>query len=225
MFYKKTLLWLVLSHVLVLSALASSALIPKVMAAVVINLTDQHGQPLVDAVLEIPEINNQLVPAKTPLVMDQINKTFVPHVLIAPKNSLVTFPNSDDIRHHVYSFSQPKTFELKLYADRPKNPISFEQNGVVVLGCNIHDSMVGYIYVTEHKASFLSDQNGQIIINQLPPAATEFTIWHPLATQGVENRANFPIAKLNAEQSVSIVINTTAPAPRNTFGELSKHAH
>lgn len=187
---------------------------------------DQHGQPLADAVIEVP-VNEPLVAdSSTPLIMDQADKAFAPIVLLAPKNSLVSFPNSDDIRHHVYSFSAAKSFELKLYAARPKQPIKFEKSGVVVLGCNIHDSMVGYIYVHENAYIAKSDSQGKIEMDNLAISAESFFLWHPNAVKGVEHREQLPISLFNShDEKVTITLPINAPVRRNTFGELSKHAH
>ena len=61
----------------------------------------------------------------------------------------VEFPNNDSVSHQVYSFSPAKRFQLPLYKGEIHPPVTFDQPGLVVLGCNIHDSMVGYIYVTD----------------------------------------------------------------------------
>lgn len=189
-------------------------------------ILDQHGKPLADAVLEIPVNLTDNPTFTTPLIMDQVDKAFDPVVLVANKNSLVSFPNSDDIRHHVYSFSAAKTFELKLYASRPKAPIKFEKSGVVVLGCNIHDSMVGYIYVHDNTFTVKANIEGKVELKNIPASATRFYLWHPDAVKGVEHREELPITLLTANKSVmTLTINTKTPAPRNTFGELSNHAH
>ena len=81
--------------------------------------------------------------------MDQRGSQFVPHVLPVQAGTSVTFPNSDQIRHQVYSFSASKRFELPLYAGTSASPIRFDQPGIVVLGCNIHDWMIGYVVVLD----------------------------------------------------------------------------
>ena len=82
-------------------------------------------------------------------IMDQRKLMFVPDVLVVQTGTAVDFPNSDQVRHQVYSFSGAKTFELALYAGRAHAPVVFDRSGLVTLGCNIHDSMVGYIWVTD----------------------------------------------------------------------------
>ncbi|TMS75635.1 methylamine utilization protein, partial [Pseudoalteromonas sp. S1690] len=101
------------------------------------------------------------------------------------KGQLVNFPNSDDIRHHVYSFSAVKPFELKLYAGTPNQPLKFENAGVVVLGCNIHDSMVGYIYIADDKQVLVSDANGLVTLSN---STKQVTVWHPYQDNDIDSR-------------------------------------
>ncbi len=82
--------------------------------------------------------------------------------------SYVQFPNKDNIRHHVYSFSAARKFELPLYSGTPAQPVLFDKVGVVKLGCNIHDWMIGYIYVTETPYFGKSNAEGRV---DMDPAA------------------------------------------------------
>ncbi len=84
--------------------------------------------------------------------MDQQGHQFVPHLLVVQAGTEVTFPNSDNVSHHVYSFSPTKPFELPLYKGDVYPPVTFEKAGIVVVGCNIHDSMLGYIRRRRHAA-------------------------------------------------------------------------
>jgi len=111
--------------------------------------------------------------------MDQRGKVFVPRVLVVRPGTRVEFPNSDQIRHHVYSFSPPKPFELKLYSDAEIPSVSFDRPGVVSLGCNIHDWMQGYIYVTEDPLFALSTADGITHFANLADGGYQLHIWHP----------------------------------------------
>jgi hypothetical protein len=123
--------------------------------------------------------------------MDQINKTFVPEVLVVRRGQQVSFPNSDDIRHHVYSFSAPKTFEIRLYKGRDSEPVLFDQEGVVVLGCNIHDQMVGYIYVADNEAAWLTNSTGELNLASKPES---FHLWHPRLAADKSQRMALTVA-------------------------------
>jgi hypothetical protein len=92
--------------------------------------------------------------------------------------STVAFPNRDSVRHHVYSFSPAKRFELPLYAGVPSQPVLFDRAGVVVLGCNIHDWMVGYIYVAESPWFGKTGADGRVVIADLPPRRYSVRVWH-----------------------------------------------
>ncbi|MFT6895794.1 MAG: plastocyanin [Paraglaciecola sp.] len=109
-------------------------------------------------------------------VMEQINKQFSPQVLVIQKDQSVDFPNSDAIRHHVYSFSAPKPFEIRLFKGQDSPPVQFDKPGFVVLGCNIHDQMIGYIYIAEDEITAVTDQAGQAT---LATSSQEYHIWHP----------------------------------------------
>ena len=190
-------------------------------ASITLDIIDQHGQPLPDTVVELLVQNPAEESANLPkLVMDQVDKRFAPTLLIAQKGQQVNFPNSDNIRHHVYSFSKAKPFQLKLYSGQPDEPIEFENEGVVVLGCNIHDSMVGYIYVANSPRVYQSDTKGQIALDDvfLP---TELTLWHAAQTIPLEVKAPLTLTK-SAPASLTVVINTQSPKPRNTFGNKFK---
>jgi plastocyanin len=141
-------------------------------------VVDQQGKPLADAVITLKG------PAGIPsgslkAEMDQRDQEFSPSVLAVQVGTQVKFPNSDNIRHQVYSFSPAKRFELRLYEGTPSDPLLFDKPGVVVLGCNIHDWMVGYIYVTDDPVFGVTDSNGTIRLDQLPAGRYQATLWHP----------------------------------------------
>lgn len=147
--------------------------------AVDFQVQDQEGRAVANAVIEVLDPQSPTAAIRhTISSMDQINKRFVPLLLTIQAGDQVNFPNSDQIRHHVYSFSPAKPFEIKLYAREPATPITFSQPGVVVLGCNIHDAMVGYIYVAETGWVGQSNEAGQL---SLPTDTfpTQIRVWHP----------------------------------------------
>lgn len=89
------------------------------------------------------------------------------------------FPNQDRVRHHVYSFSAPKKFDLKLYGRDETKLVTFDKPGVVALGCNIHDAMSGFIFVTSTPFAAISDASGHVTINGVPAGRTTLRVWHP----------------------------------------------
>lgn len=134
---------------------------------------DQAGNPVINAIVSA---HGKASKGETMAVMDQINRQFSPQVLVVQKGQSVNFPNSDAIRHHIYSFSEAKPFEIRLFKGHGSLPILFDKAGVVVLGCNIHDQMVGYIYVADDEITGITDVDGH---TSLETSASQFNVWHP----------------------------------------------
>lgn len=162
-----------------LALFAALAIIsPAYASAFQAELVDAAGEPLGDAVITLRGLADS-PRAPLPVQMDQRNQQFQPHVLAVRTGTSVSFPNSDDIRHQVYSFSPAKRFELRLYQGTPSEPVLFDKPGLVVLGCNIHDWMLGYIYVTDDPWFAVSDDDGRAVIADLPAGRYVVTLWHP----------------------------------------------
>jgi plastocyanin len=144
------------------------------------SVADDKGKPIEDAVISLVSLGAPAAPpAAATAVMDQRDREFVPYVLPVYIGTPVNFPNRDNIRHHVYSFSAPKKFELPLYIGTPAAPVVFDKPGVVALGCNIHDWMLAYVYVltTPHFVKTAAD--GKARLEGLAPGAYEARVWHP----------------------------------------------
>ncbi|QXI27551.1 methylamine utilization protein [Pseudomonas vanderleydeniana] len=192
-------------------------------------MVDQQGKPLVGAVLTL---QGGAAPAGISLKadMDQRDKQYVPHVLAVHTGTQVKFPNSDNIRHQVYSFSQPKRFELRLYEGTPSDPVLFDKPGVVVLGCNIHDWMLGYIYVTDDPWFATSNDSGQIALDKLPAGHYRVTLWHPqVADMQPQASGEIDVPATGLKQRFSLTIQPlspdtpSAPAP-SAFGDAFNKA-
>lgn len=137
------------------------------------------GHPLADAVVTVQPIGRKATPpAPLRAVMDQMNRMFVPEVLVVPVGSTVSFPNSDSVSHQIYSFSPAKRFQLPLYRGKPYPPVIFDHTGIVILGCNIHDWMIAYIDVTDAPFFGTTDAQGAWSA-QLPAGRYQITVWHP----------------------------------------------
>lgn len=149
-------------------------------AQITVVVTDHRGNPVEDAVVTAtPTGGSPESGVSGGAVMDQIDESFVPHVLPVPTGTAVKFPNHDDVRHHVYSFSEPKNFELPLYEGTPADPVMFDTPGSVALGCNIHDWMRGYIFVTD-APHYAVVTGGRGTLEALPDGSYTVEVWHPL---------------------------------------------
>jgi len=131
---------------------------------------DARGNIVADAALYAEPVagNAPAARANAQVSIDQVNKEFVPRVTIVQAGTEVSFPNSDNIRHSIYSFSPAKTFTTKLYAGREAAPVLFDKAGLVVLGCNIHDNMVAWVYIVDTPWFGKSAADGTGVIRNLP---------------------------------------------------------
>ena len=145
-----------------------------------VHVTDTAGKPLADAIALLEPVGAK--PAVKPLAdveISQAKREFSPRVTLITVGTRATFPNFDTVRHHVYSFSPNKTFELKLYAGVPNVPVMFDKPGIAVLGCNIHDNMAAWVVVADTPWFARSAANGRAHIDALPAGAYRLRLWHP----------------------------------------------
>ncbi len=146
--------------------------------AMTVEVVDQAAVAVADAVVYVVPVNGKL-PPRGPLtsVIDQVGRQFSPRVTVVQTGTSVTFPNKDNIRHQVYSFSLPKVFELKLYSGTTAQPVTFDKPGLVVMGCNIHDQMVGFVQVVETPWFAKSGVDGIARIDGIPNEAVVVHVW------------------------------------------------
>lgn len=148
-----------------------------------IKVTDAAQRPVPYTVIELLNDNYPAEPEPEVAHVIQKDLNFQPFVSMVQQGTLIDFPNLDKTRHHVYSFSKAKVFELRLYAGKPEAPVLFDQAGVVTLGCNIHDNMLAYIYVSTSRFTALTDANGDAHFNDLPQTSFQLKTWHPWQKQ------------------------------------------
>jgi plastocyanin len=157
---------------------------PACAAVLSVTVTDAAGKPLEDAVVAVSVAGAaRVAPAGTVAEMTQQKRQFAPRTLLVQAGTSVHFPNLDPVRHHVYSFSPAKTFELKLYAGTPSAPVLFDKVGVVVLGCNIHDRMTGWIVVLDTPYFAKTDASGQAKVD-VPDGEHLVRVSHPQQPDG-----------------------------------------
>jgi len=153
---------------------------PALADSVVVTVLDRDGKPVpgVAVYLESPELAARPV-LQPSAVMDQHDKRFVPHLLVVQAGTSVEFPNSDTIAHHVYSFSYPNEFKLPIYKGDAYPPISFADSGVVILGCNVHDNMLGYILVVDTPVFAKTDAEGHATLEADLSSDARISVWSP----------------------------------------------
>lgn len=154
---------------------------PSHAASLRASVTGDDGEPVQDAVVyALPlDASGARLPQPAPAVIDQVDKEYVPYVTPVRVGTVVSFPNRDAIRHHVYSFSAAKQFEIPLYKGVPRDPILFDKPGPVTIGCNIHDWMTAYVFVSESPYFALTDAGGNAVVPDLPAGDYSVQVWHP----------------------------------------------
>ncbi|OWQ45323.1 hypothetical protein CDL60_20655 [Roseateles noduli] len=165
---------------LIAAATAAGALMSATAAKAAdwtIQVRDGSGAPVPNAAVAV-ELKGQ--PAKptagVSAEMSQRDRQFQPQLLVVQTGTAVNFPNFDTVRHHVYSFSATKKFELKLYSGTPSEPVVFDKPGVAQLGCNIHDRMSAHIVVVDTPVFGITDAKGEVKLN-LPPGDHRLRLW------------------------------------------------
>ena len=190
------------------SALLLALFLPALAqaATLTLNLRDERGNPAEDTVVYLMSEKTPGMPLKQPQTqIDQINKTFVPLVSVVQRGTRIQFPNKDNIRHHVYSFSKAKKFEIKLYADTPAKPILFDQPGYVAMGCNIHDTMIAHLLVVESPYFAVADRTGRAVISDVPPGNYSLIAWHYMRPD--KDALVMPV-KIGADASLTATVRT-----------------
>lgn len=164
--------------------MAGAILAWPLQAAVVVQVLDAAGQPLPNAVVYAEAHGgNNAKPARQATI-EQKDKTFFPLVSVVQTGTPITFPNNDSVRHHVYSFSPAKTFELKLYSGTPGSPVVFDKPGTVVLGCNIHDQMVAFVQVVNTPYFGVTDRSGTVRLEGMANGGYTLKAWYFRMPQG-----------------------------------------
>lgn len=143
-----------------------------------ITVLDSTGQAQANAAVSITVKGTPTSTSGKTVDMAQRDKQFAPKLVVIQTGSSVNFPNFDTVRHHVYSFSSTKPFEIKLYTGRPSAPVTFDKPGTATLGCNIHDNMLGHIHVVDTPYLGVTDAQGKVEID-VPAGDHRIRIWHP----------------------------------------------
>src|SRR5881398_42591 len=164
---------------LLVLALAGAAA-PLAAAPLSVRVVDSSGHPVRDAVVTLyPSAGAKAPHVGGRYVISQQNLQFHPFLTIVPVGADISFPNLDPTKHHVYSFSSAKRFELKLFAKDQSRTVHFDKPGVVALGCNIHDQMSAFIFVTDTAWTARTNAQGIASFADAPNAPARVAVWHP----------------------------------------------
>lgn len=199
-----TIRWLLALPFLVLAVAARAAPFEA-------RVVDGAGAGLADAVLWLTPSAARPAATAASASMDQRGLQFVPHVLVVQRSTTVSFPNSDQVRHHVYSFSPAKKFELRLYKSIPAEPVVFDKAGIATLGCNIHDWMLGYVVVVDTPYFAKTDDSGRLKIDEVPAGEYRLDLWHPRDLDAGTDRSE--VIRIDAATPARVFTIRTRPPP------------
>jgi plastocyanin len=142
------------------------------------------GTPLADAAVLVEPLagtpTRPRAPAAKGVAIEQRGREFIPWMTVVQTGTSVDFPNNDTMRHHVYSFSTPKRFEIKLYAGKPGQPVVFDKPGQVDIGCNIHDWMEAHVLVVDTPYFARTGADGRATVAGVPAGRYRVRPWHAL---------------------------------------------
>ena len=208
----------------VLAACALGAIVAPAFAGdLTVTVTTPDGKPLADAVVTLPG-NGAKPNFPWKLEVAQKDKTFTPFVLIVPQGAEVSFPNLDKFRHHVYSFSKGNKFELELYGREDKRSVTFKSVGAAAIGCNIHDTMVGFIRIVDTPFAAKTGADGIAKIAGAPDGAAKLNVWHPYA-KAKEQMTVSDVTISPGANTVSITLDVTAKSPPQKMAQTMAMNH
>ena len=192
---------------------------PLKAGVLTVRVTDEAGRPVRDAVVIVRPVGR---PAPAPrqiagIKVEQRDLQFHPFVTVVPVGTNVSFPNFDKTRHHVYSFSPAKKFELKLFASEQSRSVTFDKAGLVAVGCNIHDQMSAFLYVTDSAWTAKSEARGAVAFGDAPAGPVTVSVFHPyLRAPG--NIVSRTLSLGAAGGATTIALKLRAPPPAMSHG-------
>ena len=206
----------------VTAAALACTCVPAGAATITVDVVDERGAPVAGVAVYATSTVAQPRERRAPTaVMDQANNAFVPHLLVVEIGTEVLFPNSDTVSHHVYSFSDAKSFELGLYKGNAYPPVRFDRPGIVVLGCNIHDGMLGYVVVVDTPHFALTDDHGTARLDGVAAGDYVVDAWTPrVRPSGLPGAARITVTDAAAE-TVFTLRGKLAPDHDHTAAALS----
>jgi len=193
-------------------------------AQIVATVTDDSGRTLANAVVTVTPDDPRQAPVDAlaglaTATIDQKDETFVPEVVVIRTGGAVIFRDSDDVRHHVYSFSPIRRFEFVQHPGEVSAPVQFNQPGIAAIGCNIHDFMIAYVYVTNAPQAVVTSQDGRAAFTGLPAGRFAITVWHPRLWPDAPPISQ-PVTLRGNETMLTLPLRVMPPRPAHSRNQL-----
>jgi plastocyanin len=155
-------------------------------------VTGADGRPAADTVVLVqPTAAWPVQPLPEPAVVVQKDTRFLPYVTVVPVGGTVRFVNRDSFDHHLRSqpggplgsIAPAKQFEFRLGRARgnveTSADLKLDVAGTVLIGCHIHNSMRGHLFITNTPWFAVTDDNGVATVSGLPDGQADVRVWHP----------------------------------------------
>lgn len=184
---------------------------------VVVQVTGSNGKPVANTVVTIsgPAEQTTLQPERFQIAQKDLE--FDPFVLVIPKGAEVAFPNLDETRHHVYSFSKAGPFEIKLFGSGETRSVVFDKAGIIAIGCNIHDMMTAFIKVVDDPWMGITDEDGRLMLSDIDAGNRTLTAWHP-HQKGSQNAVTSEAISVSESGTLNVEIELAVRKPLMSTG-------
>ena len=165
--------------------------------SVSVQVVDKDGKPTADAVVVLmPSAKGSapktLLPILATVVQEKMQ--FVPSVSVVPLGAKVKFVNNDPWDHHVrgsaagaaqFSSTNAQVFDMRLEGKSDGKPaksgeIVLDKPGAVgasLLGCFLHGSMRGHVYVSDSPWAAKTGADGMATFTDVPDGAAQVKVW------------------------------------------------
>jgi plastocyanin len=168
-----------------------------------VSVVDRDGKPTADAVVILqPEgkgLPKNLLPTSATIAQEKMQ--FIPAVSVVPLGSKVRFVNNDPWDHHIRAsaagaaqFSAntssatstaAKGFDLRLEGKSDGKPAKFSEltmdkvgaQNAVLLGCFLHGSMRGHVYVSDSPWAAKTGADGNAVFDDVPDGKVQVKVW------------------------------------------------
>ncbi len=159
-----------------------------------------NGKPASEAIVTLTGAGKSHPLPKA--MVDQRDRTFIPHVSVVTVGTRVDFPNNDTVFHNVFTEFHSSKFDLGMYAKGTSQHQTFNRPGLAVIMCSVHPDMGAYIMVVDTPYFAVTDRSGRYVIKNVPAGKYKVDVWHESgakATQSYdvsgETRLDIPIRK------------------------------
>jgi plastocyanin len=177
-----------LNVLVIIAALAGTS---AAAATLGVDVTDAQGKPAPNSVVTLVPDSGQTLASHVPerSIIDQRHEMFIPLVVVVRKGGEVVFTNNDTTMHQVYSFSPIKQFQFEIDQGQVSKPVVFDKAGVAAIGCNIHDSMVAFAFVSDAPWAVVTDAKGHAELRDVPDGTYRASAWHPQMPPGRQSQS------------------------------------